>query len=97
MSHEAFRIELQACDPARNHRRYYLIDVGRDLFGDLTVRFHYGWIGSRGRTKTQVVPDATEAAKLVRRCLRRRQSAPKRIGVAYQVRAKYDPAEWVPV
>ena len=92
--HDQFRIQLFACDPAKNHFRFYLIKAGRDLFDDLVVKFHYGRIGTRGQTKTHIVKDAQTASRLVRSCLRRRQSAPKRIGVAYEVKEKYDPDNW---
>ncbi|MBT9100574.1 WGR domain-containing protein [Methylovulum psychrotolerans] len=78
---EVFRIELQACDPARNLWRFYMIEAERDLFDDLIVRLHYGRIGTRGQTKTHIVADTAEAMRLVRACLKRRQSAPKRIGM----------------
>jgi predicted DNA-binding WGR domain protein len=94
MTGKLFHIELQARDPERNRWRFYRIEAGRDLFGDWVVRLTYGRIGARGQTKTQVAPDAAAAAKLVRACLRRRQSAPRRIGVAYEVRAKFDPHRW---
>lgn len=91
---DLFRIELYACDPGRNLRRFYRISAERDLFGDLIVTFNYGRIGTRGQTKTHMVPNAAEAVRLVRACLKRRQSAPKRIGIAYEVRAKFDPDQW---
>jgi len=65
------------------------------LFGDLVVRIHYGRIGGQGQTKTHVVPDTAAGAQFVRSCLQRRQSAPKRIGVAYQVREIFDPDDWL--
>lgn len=94
MTGEVFRIELEACAPERNHWRFYMIEAGRDLLGDLVVRVHYGRIGGKGQMKTHVVPDAEAGARLVRACLKRRQSSPKRIGVPYQVRAKFDPDCW---
>ena len=94
MTRDVFRIELQACDPARNRWRFYRIEAGRDLLGDLIVRFNYGRIGTHGQTKTYIVPDATAGARLVRACLKRRQSAPKRIGITYEIRAKFDPHNW---
>ncbi|MGH8551277.1 MAG: WGR domain-containing protein [Methylococcales bacterium] len=94
MTRDGFRIDLQACDPARNRQRFYTIEAAHDLFGDLIVTLHYGRIGTRGHTKNFIVPDAQAGAKLVRACLKRRQSAPKRVGVAYEVLAKFDPDNW---
>ena len=34
------------------------------------------------------------AVRLVQACLKRRQSAPKRIGIAYEVHTKFDPDKW---
>lgn len=62
-----------------------------DLFDDLIVILNYGRFGTRGQTKTNIVPDTAAGIKLVRDCLKRRISAPKRIWVAYVVRAKFDP------
>jgi predicted DNA-binding WGR domain protein len=95
LSSPLFHIELRACAPSRNHWRFYRIEAGWDLFGDLVVRVHYGRIGSQGQSKTHVVPDMAAGAQLVRTCLQRRQSAPQRIGVAYQVREQFDPDGWL--
>jgi predicted DNA-binding WGR domain protein len=91
---ERFHIILEASNPERHHWRFYRIEAGRDLFGDYVVTLTYGRIGARGQTKTHVVPDAEAGKKLVRATLKRRQSAPKRIGIAYQVREKFDPEGW---
>jgi len=91
---DLFHIELHACDAGRNLMRFYQIAAVRDLFDDLIVTFNYGRIGTRGQTKTYIVPTADEAVRLVRACLKRRQSAPKRIGIAYEVRTKFDPDKW---
>ena len=92
--HDQFRIQLLACDPEKNHFRFYTIDAGRDLLDDLVVKFNYGRIGTRGTIKTKIAPNVQTASKMIKACLRRRQSAPKRIGVAYQVQEKYDPDNW---
>ncbi len=94
MTEGGFLVELQAKDPAHNRWRFYRIEAGRNLFGDWAVRLTYGRIGSRGHTKTLTAPDAAGAAQLVRACLKRRKSAPKRIVVPYQVIEKFDPENW---
>lgn len=77
------RIELRALDPARNIRRAWSIAASPDLFGAWVVQTSFGRIGSAGRV--MVASHASEAAARasVARALRRRASAPRRIGVAY--------------
>ena len=58
---------------------------GQDLFGDLIVALTYGRIGARGRTKTVVLPNEAETRRYVRQCLKKRENAPKRIGIGYKV------------
>jgi hypothetical protein len=85
----------EACDPARGRFRAYRIDAGTDLFGDWLVDVTCGRIGSRGRTVRYVAASEAEARKIVRQCLQRRTTAPKRIGVGYQLRNLDDPARWM--
>jgi len=94
MTGAAFRIELHATDTVRNRWRFYRIEAGRDLFGDYVVILSFGRIGAKGQSKTHVVADAAAGKEFVRACLKRRQSAPRRIGIAYQVREKFDPDGW---
>lgn len=81
-----FSILLEACDPARNIHRSYRIAAGQDLFGDWIVQLTYGRIGARGRTKTVAVDDEAAARYYIQTCLKKRESAPKRIGIGYKVR-----------
>ncbi len=92
---EIFHIELRADDPSRNIRRFYHINVGRDLLGDLVVTIRNGRIGTFGREKYHIVKDAEEATALVRERINRRKSAPKRIGVSYEVNNITDPHKWM--
>lgn len=78
-------ILLHGCNPAQNHWRSYHIAAGRDLFGDWIVELTYGRIGAKGRTKVVQVADEAAARRYVQSCLRKRASAPKRIGLAYRV------------
>lgn len=84
-----FAIHLEACDPARNIWRAYHIAAGRDLFGDWIVQLTYGRIGAKGHTKTVLVADEAAAHSYVRQCLKKRKSAPNRIGIGYQVKGIY--------
>jgi hypothetical protein len=54
------------------------------------VETTYGRIGGKGRTLMTVVNNEEEALQYVQKPLKRRQSAPKRIGVAYKVRTTLD-------
>ncbi len=81
-----FSILLEASDPERNCWRSYRITAGQDLFGDWVVELTYGRIGAKGHTKVVTVDDETAARRYVQSCLRKRETAPKRIGVDYKVR-----------
>jgi predicted DNA-binding WGR domain protein len=80
-----FSILLEACDPARNIHRAYHLAAGSDLFGHWVVEITYGRIGAKGRTKVVPVADEAEARSYVQTCLKRRESAPKRIGIGYKM------------
>jgi predicted DNA-binding WGR domain protein len=89
-----FCIDLHACDPPRNRWRFYRIEVEQDLFGAWVVCLRYGRIGTRGRIQNVIVADEHEGRQFVRVCLARRSSAPRRIGVPYQVQELFDPMHW---
>ena len=97
MTDETFRIRLEAKNPEKGHLRAYRIDAGHDLFGRWSIEVTYGRIGRRGRSVTYSAADDAAAAAIVRNCLHRRASAPKRIGVPYQIRELCDPKEWAGV
>ena len=90
-----FAIELQAVSPQAQHRRAYEIHVGPDLFGQLVVTIDFGVIGTRGQRRVHLVADIADAQVVVRRALRRRLSAPCRIGVPYRVIACHDLGCWL--
>ena len=93
-------LELHAVDEARNTRRAYRVRVTRDLFGLVVVEFRWGRVGTVGTRLCMSAPTVEAAQALVRQRLRRRTSAPRRIGVGYAlVRAVTDggPATaWLP-
>jgi hypothetical protein len=89
-----FTARLEACDPARDCYRSYRLEAGPDLFGIWVVDATYGRIGCRGHTVRRVADDEAQARKIVRHCLQRRATAPKRIGVPYQLRELHDPGRW---
>ena len=89
-----FAIELQAVSP-QAHQRAYEIHVGPDLFGQLVVTIEFGVIGRRGQRRVHLVADIAEAQAVVRQALRRRLSAPRRIGVPYRVITCHDAGCWL--
>jgi predicted DNA-binding WGR domain protein len=79
-------IRLEARSAARRCFRAYEIAVGTDLFGVTLVEMSYGRIGTMGRAKVRSFATTEEALAQVNACLRKRATAPRRIGVAYRVR-----------
>jgi hypothetical protein len=77
-------IELRACDPAANRFRAWRLEAGRDLFGAWSTEVQFGRIGRHGRTLRQAFAAEPELHAFVRARLRRRATAPARIGVAYR-------------
>ena len=87
-------IRLEARSPAHRCFRAYEVAAGVDLFGAWLVEMTYGRIGTSGRTTTRSFPIAEAAQAQVTACLRKRASAPRRIGVAYRVRSAVRSEEW---
>ena len=75
---------LEAVCGERNIARRYTIALSRDLFGASIVEFAWGRIGSRGQGRAVSFESEDEASRFARQLLRRRASAPKRIGVPYR-------------
>lgn len=93
----AFSALLEARDPALGRYRSYRLQAGTDLFGTWMVEVSYGRIGTPGRRLRYIAGDKAEARKLVQRSLRRRATAPRRIGVSYRIRELTDPWQWFPL
>ena len=81
----SLRIRLEARSAAHRCFRAYGIAVGQDLFGAWMVEMNYGRIGTAGRTKVRSFCTTEDAQAQVEACLRKRATAPRRIGVAYCV------------
>lgn len=92
-----FHMSLEARNPAKGHMRAYSIDAAQDLFGHWIVEIHFGRIGRSGRSVIYSAPDEPGVRRIIRQCLRRRSTAPKRIGVPYQIREYADPHQWAAV
>lgn len=79
-------VEWIACDPARNIHRRWQIGTAHDLFGHIVIRTAWGRIGAAGQERTYSFTDADAALRHVRALIRRRHSAPRRIGVPYRLK-----------
>src|SRR5262245_49951059 len=94
-------VAFEAHNSERNHHRHYQVTVGRDLLDDWTVSIRYGRTGQRGRELRYAATDADEMRSVIRDRLRRRLSAPKRIGCPYRLASfsiapGFDAAPWLP-
>jgi predicted DNA-binding WGR domain protein len=94
-------VALEAHHAERNHHRSYEATVGRDLFGDWTVTIRYGRIGQGGQEIRYAASEPEAMRAILRDRLRRRLSAPKRIGCAYRLAffsaaPGFDASSWLP-
>jgi len=88
------RIEMEAHNPLANRLRRWSIEIGQDLLGMWIVDVEFGRIGSKGCHLRHVYLDRPAALAYLGRALRRRATAPARIGVAYRcVRSSVDAQE----
>ena len=90
-------ITLEASNPERDCWRSYSVTAFRDLLSDWIVEVRFGRIGAggQGRILRHVCADEGQARRKVRDCIKRRRSAPKRIGAAYVVKALDDRDDWL--
>jgi hypothetical protein len=84
-----------------NHHRRYEVVIGRDLLDDWTVAIRYGRTGQGGRELRYASANREDMRAMVRDRLRRRLSAPKRIGCPYRLAAYtsvpgFDTSAWLP-
>jgi len=75
--------------------------LGRDLLADWTVAICYGRTGQAGREICYAAPNEEPIRAIIRDRLRRRLSAPKRIGCPYRLAAfsaapGFNAAAWLP-
>jgi hypothetical protein len=94
-------VAFEAHNAELNHHRRYQITVGRDLLNDWTVAICYGRSGQGGQEKRFASPKADEVRAIIRDRLRRRLSAPKRIGCHYRLTtlnsaSGFDASAWLP-
>jgi len=75
--------------------------VGRDLLDDWTVAVRFGRIGQGGQERRYASPEPELMRRVIRDRLRRRLSAPRRIGCPYRLASfssapGFDAADWLP-
>lgn len=94
-------VAFEAHHTEKNHHRRYEITIGRDLLDDWTVSIRYGRTGTGGHVLRYAGHDTAKLQAIVKERLRRRLSAPKRIGCAYMIRelnvsSGFDLGVWLP-
>ena len=57
------KIVLTRIRPEKNERRFYAIDISRDMFGHTSVSRNWGRIGTSGRQRYDPYPAIGEAQK----------------------------------
>jgi len=66
-------ITLFRTDPARNMRRFYRLDVQRDLFGAWCLMREWGRIGRSGQLSSMPYADEPDAHQALDRQCRRKE------------------------
>jgi Resolvase, N terminal domain/WGR domain len=99
--HNLLTVVFESHHAAGNCHRRYQITVGRDLLDDWTVCVCYGRVGQAGQELNFGGPKAEDMRTVVRERLRRRLSAPKRLGCPYRLTvlnsaSEFDASEWLP-
>ncbi len=94
-------IAFEAHHAGRNHHRRYEVRIGRDLLGDWTVSIRYGRTGQGGQERHYGSPEPDALRAIIRDRLRRRLSAPRRIGCCYRLSSfseapGFDALAWLP-
>jgi predicted DNA-binding WGR domain protein len=82
-SSRCISVRLEARDDSRNIRRGYRIERSIDLFGHHIVEWWWGRIGTAGQSRRLSFERSEHAAPHVSALLRRRDTAPRRLGVPY--------------
>lgn len=94
-------VAFEAHSREANHHRRYQVTVGRDLLDHWTVAILYGRVGQGGQERRYASANPDEVRTVIRDRLRRRLSAPKRIGCSYRLSAfnaaqGFDASAWLP-
>jgi len=80
-----FQVSLECHNETRNAHRQYSVAAGTDLFGTWVVTVRNGRVGTDGAIRTYAAGTVEMAGKMVALHLRRRLSAPRRVGASYRV------------
>ncbi len=59
---DSLRVELRRVRPERNEWRFYIMEVSRDLFGDIVLLRYWGRLGTGGRLRSDPYPDVPTAS-----------------------------------
>jgi predicted DNA-binding WGR domain protein len=78
-------IALRAENPVSNCWRDYSLVLGRDLLGDWCISVRWGRIGTAGSTAMHGFGNRNEAVTFASTLLKRRLTAPRRIGCPYRL------------
>lgn len=94
-------LAFEAHNAEMNRHRSYEVVLGQDLLDDWTVAIRYGRVGQGGRILRFASPKSDEIRGIIRDRLRRRLSAPKRIGCSYRLAVfstapGFDASSWLP-
>jgi predicted DNA-binding WGR domain protein len=94
-------LAFEAHSVENNHHRHYAVTLGRDLLDHWTVAIRYGRTGQSGQERRYAAADPEAIQAIIRDRLRRRLSAPKRIGCPYRLAAfsaapGFDANAWLP-
>jgi predicted DNA-binding WGR domain protein len=77
-------LSFKAENIEKNIKRFYSITIEKNLFDEFEVITYYGRVGSRNGTRKTYYPQSlTDIKKQVLYLLKKRASAPKRIGCPY--------------
>jgi predicted DNA-binding WGR domain protein len=95
-------VAFEAHHAERNHHRHYEVRIGRDLLDDWTVTIRYGRTGQHGQERRYGSSEPDMLRAIIRDRLRRRLSAPKRIGCSYRIASLSESpgfvaSDWLPV
>ena len=97
MNDGKLHIRLEARNPEKAICAHTELKQTRTYSVDGTSRSTLDGSGDGGRSVSYSAPTDEAAAPIVRHCLHRRATAPKRIGVPYQIRELCDPRDWAGV
>lgn len=93
-------VTLEAHNSKRNHHRLYQLMVGKDLLGHWTLTIRHGRIGNYGQLTRYSDSNQDRIKSLLSSKLKRRASAPRRIGCTYQLHeidhaSSLAPSDWL--